>query len=185
LVASLTLVVLLLASCGDTADDSADTTIAATTTTTAAPTTTTTVETTTETMEAFSAVFDVTYVEGEGCTSVGPSKLPTGEHSFVLHDPTGELEYVWIIRLDEGRTLQDAIDAAPGPGKWYPKPSWQHYTMDLDSGKETDDGTVFVKGLTTPGPHLVVVSLYNGVATAEDRIFWWCDPSFTVVESSE
>jgi acyl-CoA thioesterase-1 len=49
LVASLTLVVLLLASCSDTADDSADTTLAATTTTTAAPTTTTTAAPTTTT----------------------------------------------------------------------------------------------------------------------------------------
>jgi hypothetical protein len=47
LVASLTLVVLLLAACSDTADDSADTTLAATTTTTAAPTTTTEAPTTT------------------------------------------------------------------------------------------------------------------------------------------
>ncbi len=173
LVGSLALVVLLLASCGDTADDSAGTTIAATMT--SAPPSTT---------EPVGELFEVTYVKGEGCTSVGPSKLPTGKHSFVLHDPTGELDNLWIIRLDEGRTLQDAIDAAPGPGKWYPKPSWQHYTVDLGSGKETDDGTVFVKRLTTPGPHLVVVSLYNVVPTT-DRIFWWCSPSFTVVDSSE
>ena len=130
-------------------------------------------------MEAFSAVFDVTYVEGEGCTSVGPSKVPTGEHSFVLHDPTGELERLWIIRIDPDKTLQDAIDAAPGPGKWYPKTSWAHHTVDLG-----DDGTVFAKLLRTPGTHLVVASLYDAVDTPEDRIFWFCDPSFTVVERS-
>jgi hypothetical protein len=146
---------------------------------------TTTVGATGETQEGSSAVFEVTYVEGEGCTSVGPSQVPTGEHSFVLHDPSGELESTWVIRVDEGKTLQDAIDAAPGPGKWYPKQDWQHYTIDLDSGEETDDGTVFVKGLPTPGTHLVVVSLYEAVETTEDRIFWWCSPSFRVVADSE
>ncbi len=152
--------------------------------TTTAPATTTAAGATVETQEGFGAVFEVTYVKGKGCTSVGPSEVPTGEHSFVLHDPTGELEYLWVIRLDEGRTLQDAIDAAPGPGKWYPKLGWQHYTVDLDTGKETDDGTVLVKRLITPGPHLIVVSLYHAVETWEDRIFWWCSRSFRVVESS-
>jgi hypothetical protein len=191
----LTLLVLLLASCGDTADDSADTTIAPTTTTTATPITTTaapittsTAETTTSappsTTEPVGELFEVTYVEGEGCTSVGPSVVSTGIHSFVLHDPTGELDVLYIIRADEDRTLQDAIDAQPAPGKWYAKPSWLHHTVDLGS-EETDDGMVFAKLLNTPGPHLVLAGLYYGVPTADERIWWICSPSFTVVESTE
>jgi len=176
------LVMLVLAGCSDSAGDVAETTLAPTTT---EATTTTAVDTPTETMEAFSAVFDVTYVEGEGCTLVGPSKVPTGEHSFVLHDPSGELEPIFIMRLDPGKTLQDNIDLQPAPGKWHEKPEWAHYTVDLGSGKETDDGTVYAKLLKTPGPHIVVASLYYAVETPGDEIWWYCDPSFTVVESSE
>ncbi len=187
LVASLALVVLLLASCGDTADDSADTTIAATTTTTAAPTTATTAVTTTSappsTTEPVGELFEVTYVEGEGCTWVGPAEVPTGKHSFVLHDPTGEIETLYAMRFDEGRTLQDAIDDQPAPGKWYPKPDWQHHTGDQGS-EETDDGTVFAKLLLTPGKHAILASLYYGVPS-DERIHWYCIPLFTVVESSE
>jgi hypothetical protein len=188
LVASLALVVLLLVSCGDTADDSADTTIAATTTTTAVPTTATTAVTTTSAppsiTEPVGELFEVTYVKGEGCTSVGPLEVPTGKHFFVLHDPTGEIETLYAMRLDEGRTLQDANDDQPAPGKWYPKPAWQHHTGDQGS-EETDDGTVFTKLLITPGPHVLLAGLYYGVETAEDRIWWYCSPSFTVVESTE
>jgi hypothetical protein len=175
--------VLLLASCSDTADDSADTTLAATATTTAAPTTTTTAAPTTT--EYVHAEFDVTYVEGEGCTWVGPSEVATGEHSFVLRDPTGELETVYVIRLDPDKTLQDAIDAQPAPGKWYPKPEWQHYTIDLGSGNPTDDGEAFAKLLKTPGEDIILASLYYGVETPEDRIHWNCTPTFMVTQASE
>jgi hypothetical protein len=200
LTAILTVVVLIVgcSSSDDTADEPTTatsattvappetaTTAAPTTTTTAAPTTTTTVETTTETMEASSAVFEVTYVEGEGCTSVGPSKVPIGKHSFVLHDPSGELEALYVIRLDPDKTLQDIIDDQPAPGKWHPKPGWAHYTIDLGSGTETDDGTEFTILLRMSGPHVVLASLYYAVDTHEDRVHWYCDPSFTVVESSE
>jgi hypothetical protein len=107
----------------------------------------------------------------------------TGEHSFVLHDPTGELEAIYIIRFDADRTLQDGIDDQPAPGKWAPKPEWLHYTTDLRSGEETDNGTVFAKLLLTPGKHAILASLYN--VPPEERIHWYCSPLFTVVESSE
>ena len=71
----------------------------------------------------------------------------------------------------------------PLPGKWNPKPEWQHYTVDLGS-EETDDGTVFTKLLKTPGKHAVLASRYYGVPP-DERIHWFCSPSFTVVESSE
>lgn len=190
------LLVLLLSACtsaspeavsGSTSTETSDeapTTTAPPATTAPSETRTTAASTTTEAEEELVAVFDVTYVEGEGCTSVGPLEVPAGDHSFLLRDPTGQLENLWVLRLDEGRTLQDVIDAAPGPGKWYPKPDWMHYTVDLQS-EETDDGTVFIKRLEAPGPHAMVAGLYYGVETPEDRIWWWCDPSFRVVENTE
>jgi hypothetical protein len=172
---------LLIGGCSPDDTDTDATAVTTVTTSTTQPTTTTAAGAATE---AVGAVFEVTYVEGEGCTWVGPSKVPIGKHSFVLHDPTGELEAIYVTRLDADRTLQDLIDAAPAPGKWFPKPVWVHYTVDLDSGKETDDGTVFAKLLRMPGEHTILASLYDG-APPDERIHWNCIPSFTVVESSE
>ncbi len=148
--------------------------------------TTSAVATTVETMEAFEAVFEVTYVEVEGCTWEGPSKIPAGLHVFVLDDPTGELETLYIIRADEGRTLQDAIDHQPAPGKWIAKPDWLHYTADIGSGQPTDGGVEYTKLLSTPGPHVVLLSLYYDVSSPEERIHWYCSPSeITVVKAAD
>ena len=172
LVASFTVVVLLLAACSGSSDESADTTLA--------PTTTEQATTTTANVPR-GEIFEVTYT-GMGCTVAGPSEVETGEHSFILRDETGELEAVYASRLDADKTLQDLKESQPAPGRWHPKPSWAHYTGDVDNWL-VDDGELFVIRMSIPGEHVVLASLYYNVPE-DERLHWYCSPTFEVITAS-
>ena len=134
-VASLTLVVLLLASCGDTADDSADTTIAATTITTATPTTTTAAPTTGT--DAVDPVPLRLTFDGESCTYEGITELTPGPVELVFLNESDEPAAVNMVSIDEGYTIQDAIDdLGPEPSTGH-HPSW---TRELGTWQSTAPG---------------------------------------------
>ncbi len=124
--------------------------------------------------------FGVTY-DGKGCTLVGPSEVETGEHSFLLGDQTGELEALYMMRLDPDKTLQDAMDDQPAPGRWHSKPAWMHYTVDVERSS-SDDGEVFVIRLDAAGEHVGLASRYYGAQ--EERVHWYCSPTFMVLQDS-
>ena len=132
LVASLTLVVLLLASCGNTADDSADTTLAPTTTTlppttTAAPATTEPVPSSTEAAGAFFVVM----FDGTECTTEGPTVVAAGDYPFVLtdlSDMTGADVRTQV--LDDGYTYQDMLDFQGGAGEYFSPPEWAKFALN-------------------------------------------------------
>ena len=126
LVVSLTLVVLLSASCGDTADDSADTTLAPTTATAEATITTTTQPPTTTTSEPPVAARPLRLVfDGEGCTYDGPMELAAGPVDLSYTNLSEGRASIAFNRHTGDETIQDAIDhfgAGPSP---IPCPSWK------------------------------------------------------------
>ena len=77
--------------------------------------------------------------DGNGCTVTGPIELPTGEHTTVFIDQTELNAELWLINLDEGKTLQDLLDGQSEPGEWYPKPSWAHYDQRTSIEEEVSD----------------------------------------------
>jgi hypothetical protein len=129
------LVVLLLPSCSDTADDSADTTLApaTTTTTTAAPTTTTT---TTVTDAVDPVPLRLTF-DGESCTYEGTTELTPGPVELVFFNESEEPAAVNMVSIDEGYTLQDNLDT------FGPEPSTGHHpwwTRELGTWQSTAPG---------------------------------------------
>jgi hypothetical protein len=136
----LALVVLLLPSCGDSADDSSDTTSApATTTTTAATTTsevTSTTEATTTTIRVTADTLLLTF-DGGSCTYEGLTELTPGPVELVFLNQSEEPAAVNMVSIDEGYTIQDVIadfDTEPATGH---HPSW---TRELGTWQSTAPG---------------------------------------------
>ena len=134
-----TLVVLLLAACGDTADDGADTTLARTTTTTAVntattstrpatteattttePTTTTAEPTTTEAVEVLS--LRLTF-DGESCIYEGPTVLAAGPVELLFLNESERFATAHISMLTGDETLQDMLDYVGDPPSPF-EPPW-------------------------------------------------------------
>jgi hypothetical protein len=121
-----TAVVLLLPSCSDTADDSADTTLAPTTTTTTAPATDT---------DAIDPVPLRLTFDGESCTYEGMTEFTPGPVELVFLNESEEPAAVNMVSIDEGYTLQDNIETF-GPDE----PSTGHHpwwTRELGTGQST------------------------------------------------
>jgi hypothetical protein len=119
-----TAVVLLLPSCSDTADDSADTTLAPTTTTTAT--------------DAVDPVPLRLTFDGESCTYKGMTELTPGPVQLVFLNESEEPAAVNMVSIDEGYTLQDNIETF-GPDE----PSTGHHpwwTRELGTGQSTAPG---------------------------------------------
>ena len=53
----------------------------------------------------------------------GPSSIPAGLTTLRLVNHGTELHHMWIVRLDSGKTYQDALAALKNPG---PPPTWMH-----------------------------------------------------------
>ena len=68
-------------------------------------------------------IFEVTF-DGNECTLSGPTEIPTGEYRIPLNDQGHGGMYVWIGRVLEGRTWQDALDLQEYPSQWVPAPDW-------------------------------------------------------------
>ena len=163
----LTVVVLLLPACGDSADDSADTTLAPTTTT--EPTTTTTEPTTTEAVEVLS--LRLTF-DGESCIYEGPTVLAAGPVDLLFVNESESYATADIRRLTGDKSLQDMIDYMGDPPSPYDPPwaenvsPWQrlspgktstwegnleagiHITMCIEQPGGSAFGAYFATGLT-------------------------------------
>lgn len=125
LVASLTLVMLLLASCGDTADDSADTTLAPTTTTTA--TTTTLPPTTTEPAASVEA----------------PELADTSWNVIDYRLPDGTITNVWKTDVTISFSADGTVSGSAGcnvyEGTWSVSGAWDAFESgvpDSNDGQE-------------------------------------------------
>jgi hypothetical protein len=49
--------------------------------------------------------------------------LPLGDYAFTIIDESDWKGELWLINLNEGKTLQDMLDLQSEPGEWYEKPS--------------------------------------------------------------
>ncbi len=85
------------------------------------------------------AEFEVTF-DGNDCTVTGPTELPAGEHTFIFIDRSDMRGELWLIYLEDGKTIQDHLDLQSEPGEWYPKPSWVHYDSRVSSESEELEG---------------------------------------------
>jgi hypothetical protein len=165
LVASLALVVLLLAACGDTADDNADTALAPTTTTTEAPTTTTAATNTTA--APASGPFRLTF-DGEKCTYEGPTELKAGPVAvdFVneMEEPAEEAwrlaSRVNLMRHTGDETVQDMVDyLGPDPSTKH-QPSWVSNPQPAPWDSPVFPGqTVNWEGNLEPGTYTMICAL--------------------------
>jgi len=101
--------------------------------------------------------FDVIFY-GDGCQVTGPSEVSAGEDTFKFiqnSDLKGEL---WLISLDEGKTIQDLLDGQSEPGEWYPKPAWADYDKKGGFEYETVEGTRVIIStweLNKTGEHVI------------------------------
>jgi hypothetical protein len=147
-----TAVVLLLPSCSDTADDSADTTLAPTTTTTTAVPTTTTApsladaaaglaeakgKASTTTTEGRPVVPMSLGFDGDSCTYEGPTELTPGPVELVFLNQSEEAAAVNLVSISGGHTIQDVIDDIG------PEPSTGHHpywTRELGTWQSTAPG---------------------------------------------
>jgi hypothetical protein len=131
-----TAVVLVLPSCSNTADDSADTTLAPTTTTTTAPATTTTTAPATTTDAVDPVPLRLTF-DGESCTYEGMTELTPGPVELVFLNESEGFAAVNMVSIDEGYTIQDNIDhIGPEPSTGH-HPYWTH---ELGTWQSTASG---------------------------------------------
>ena len=122
----LTLFVLLLASCGDTAGDSAATTLAPTMSTVEATTTTTTQPPAKATNEPPAAATPLRLVfDGDGCTYDGPVELAAGLVALSYTNLSEERASIAFNRHTGDETVQDAIDHFGAGPSSIPCPSWK------------------------------------------------------------
>ena len=145
-------VVLLLPACSDTADNSADTTLAPTTTaTTAAPTATTAAslsdaaaglaeakgKSSTTTTEGRPVVPLRLTFNGDSCTYEGLTELTPGPVELVFLNQSEEAAAVNFVSIAGGHTIQDVIDGFdPEPATGH-HPSW---TKELGTWQSTAPG---------------------------------------------
>ncbi|MCK5053553.1 MAG: hypothetical protein KAR65_04710 [Anaerolineales bacterium] len=66
--------------------------------------------------------------DGSECIVSGPARIPTGNYRIVFYDTSEQPGIqLYLVGLDEGKTIQDLIDRQIEPGEWVPKPDWAFY----------------------------------------------------------
>lgn len=109
-----------------------------------------------------------------GCTVSGPTKLSTGEHSFVLKGLSEQNQQLYLAYYINGKTFQDLLDLQDEPGEFFPKPHWAIHPTLLD--KSWDDsigGEVYTFRFDEGEYGIAVDNIYG---------FWLCS-SFQVIEA--
>jgi hypothetical protein len=117
---------------------------------------------------------EVTF-NGNECFYAGPTELQTGKYSFILDD-TSEMNLknfgLWVIRFEEGKTLQDIINLQEEPGDDTKRPIWAPHTPYYSV-----DRIIWTYTLDKAGEHAFDVGGFP-----PSRV-WFCTPPFQVVEA--
>ena len=117
--------------------------------------------------------------DGNECTVSGPTELPTGEHSFLLKDLSGQGQYLYVSRLLDGKTFQDVLDLQSEPGVYYPKPSWVVYAPRRPTERIAEGEHVYTFILNKEGEY----AIYLG--TSSPSSLWFCAPLKVMEAPSE
>ena len=127
-------------------------------------------------------MFEITF-DGTGCISEGPTEVLPGEYGFKFIDKSDVRGELWLLYLDEGKTLQDELDMQTEPGEWYAKPSWVHYGSKISGiSEETDEGKVEISVWDLKWvPKEYTIMCY----VDSPRNMWFVAPVFVVETLSE
>jgi len=128
-----------------------------------------------------SAKIEVAF-DGKDCTVTGPSELPPGEHTFTFIDQSEWEGELWLVYLDEGKTIQDQLDLQSEPGEWHPKPSWVHYDSNVSrESKEKGDVRIDTETwrLNRVGEHNILCYVDT------PQLIWFAAPLMIVENPSE
>ena len=124
-------------------------------------------------VEAIEVTFD-----GNECIVTGPTELPTGEHSFLLKDLSGQAQVLYVPHLLDGKTFQDMVDLQSEPGVYYPKPSWCiHAEATREWIAEGEDLYTFY--LNKEGEHAILLGSWYPLS------LWFCAPLKVMEAPSE
>jgi len=117
--------------------------------------------------------------DGNDCTVTGPTELPTGEHSFLLKDLSGQRQVLYVSHLLDGKTFQDMLDLQSEPGEWYPKPSWVIHPGRRPTERIAEGEHLYTFVLNKEGEHSI--ELY----ASSPRSLWFCAPLKVMEAPSE
>ena len=116
--------------------------------------------------------------DGNECTVSGPTELPTGEHSFLVKDLSGQRLLLYVSRLVDGKTFQDMLDLQSEPGEYYSKPSWVIYP-GRTSERIAEGEDLFTFSLDKEGEHAIY--LFGDWPLS----LWFCAPLKVMEAPSE
>ena len=128
-----------------------------------------------ETVIEFEVIFD-----GKNCTVTGPTELPPGEHTFIFVDESDLKGELYLVNLDEGKTIQDELDLQSEPGEWHAKPSWVHYDSSVSRETQKSNGRRIdtqTWRLDIIGEHIILCYV------SSPQMLWFAAP-ITVVETT-
>ena len=120
--------------------------------------------------------------DGNDCTVTGPTELPAGEHTFIFIDRSDMRGELWLVYLEDGKTLQDCLDLQSEPGEWYPKPPWVFYDSRVSiesqesNGRRVDSSTW---KLDRVGEHTILCYVPS------PQMLWFAAPLMVVETPSE
>jgi len=117
--------------------------------------------------------------DGNECTVSGPTELPTGEHSFLVKDLSGQGQYLYVSRLLDGKTFQDLLDLQSEPGEYVPKPSWVIWQGRRPTERIAEGEHLYTFVLNKEGEHSI--ELY----VSSPRSLWFCAPLKVIEAPSE
>jgi hypothetical protein len=116
--------------------------------------------------------------DGNECTVSGPTELPTGDHSFVLKDLSGQNQVLYVSHLLDGKTYQDLLDLQSEPGEYVPKPSW---VVRAARGirRNAKGERVYTFSLDKEGEHAIYIGSSHPLS------LWNCAPLWVTEAPSE
>jgi hypothetical protein len=113
-------------------------------------------------------------LEGETCVYNGPSVFKAGPVTFIFNNDSGQIATSNMIRLDEGKTIQDVVEYnGPEPSSKH-HPPWSTEILGV-YGQIKDGRQKVWEGTLEPGVHAVVCATSAPLEV-------WLGGGFTVEE---
>ena len=123
------------------------------------------------------SVIEVVF-DGVDCIVSGPTELPSGEVTTRFVDQTDLNAELWLVNLDEGKTIQDQLDLQSEPGVWFPKPDWVHYDSRVANESQEQNGNRIdteTWDLSKVGEHNILCYV-----SSPEQLLWFAAPVYIV-----